>query len=77
MDVHHATLGIYGMGRIGQAIAKRAAGFEMKVIYHNRKRVAPDIEKKLNATYVGKDDLLQAVGFPGAADAVFAGHASH
>ena len=36
VDVHHATLGIIGMGRIGQAIARRAAGFDMRVIYHNR-----------------------------------------
>jgi gluconate 2-dehydrogenase len=63
VDVHHATLGIYGMGRIGQAIAKRAAGFEMKVIYHNRSRVAPDIEKRFNATYVGKADLLRQSDF--------------
>ena len=63
VDVHHATLGVYGMGRIGQAIARRAAGFEMKVIYHNRNRVAPDIEKKLNATYVGKADLLRQSDF--------------
>src|SRR4029453_18969881 len=38
VDGHPATLGIVGMGRIGQAIGKRAAGFDMKVIYHNRKR---------------------------------------
>jgi len=59
IDVHHATLGIFGMGRIGQAIARRAAGFEMKVLYHNRKRVASDIEKRLNATYVTRDELLR------------------
>jgi gluconate 2-dehydrogenase len=59
VDVHHATLGIVGMGRIGQAIAKRAAGFEMKVLYNNRKRVAPDIERRLNATYATKEDLLR------------------
>jgi len=58
IDVHHATLGIFGMGRIGQAIARRAAGFEMKVLYHNRTRVASDLEKRLNATYVTKDELL-------------------
>ena len=45
VDVHHATLGILGMGRIGQAIAKRAAGFEMKVLYNNRKRVAAALEQ--------------------------------
>jgi len=58
IDVHHATLGIFGMGRIGQAIARRAAGFEMKVLYHNRTRVASDLEKRLNATNVTKDELL-------------------
>jgi lactate dehydrogenase-like 2-hydroxyacid dehydrogenase len=51
------------MGRIGQAIAKRAVGFDMKVIYHNRKRVDSGIEKKLNATYVSKEDLLRRSDF--------------
>lgn len=63
VDVHHATLGIVGMGRIGQAIAKRAAGFEMKILYCNRKRVAPDIERRLNATYVSKEELLKQSDF--------------
>jgi glyoxylate/hydroxypyruvate/2-ketogluconate reductase len=63
VDVHHATLGIFGMGRIGQAIARRAAGFEMKVIYHNRKRVAADIEQRCNAAYVTKDELLRQADF--------------
>ncbi len=63
VDVHHATLGIAGMGRIGQAIAKRAAGFDMKVIYHNRTRVAPDIEQRANAAYVSMDELLAQSDF--------------
>lgn len=63
IDVHHATLGIFGMGRIGQAIAKRAAGFDMTVIYHNRNRVAPEIERRLNAAFVSKDELLQRADF--------------
>ena len=63
VDVHHATLGIFGMGRIGQAIARRAAGFEMKVLYHNRKRVAADIERRLNAALVSKDELLRQSDF--------------
>jgi lactate dehydrogenase-like 2-hydroxyacid dehydrogenase len=63
VDVHHATLGIIGMGRIGQAIAKRAAGFDMKVIYHNRQRVAPEIEQRANATYVSMDELLAQSDF--------------
>jgi glyoxylate/hydroxypyruvate/2-ketogluconate reductase len=63
IDVHHATLGIVGMGRIGQAIAKRAAGFDMTVLYHNRKPVAKDIEQRLNARYVGLKDLLAQADF--------------
>ena len=63
IDVHHATLGIFGMGRIGQAIARRAAGFEMKVLYHNRNRVDSDIERRLNATYVTQDELLRQSDF--------------
>ncbi|OGA25889.1 MAG: D-glycerate dehydrogenase [Betaproteobacteria bacterium RIFCSPLOWO2_02_FULL_67_26] len=63
IDVHHATLGIFGMGRIGQAIARRAAGFEMKVLYHNRKRSAPDVERRCNAAYATKEDLLRQSDF--------------
>jgi gluconate 2-dehydrogenase len=63
VDVHHATLGIFGMGRIGQAIARRAAGFEMKVLYHNRSRVAAALEQRLNATYVSKEELLKQSDF--------------
>ena len=58
-DVHGATLGILGMGRIGQAIARRGAlGFGMKVIYHNRSRLAPELEARFQARYVSKDELL-------------------
>ena len=63
VDVHHATLGIIGMGRIGQAIAKRAAGFDMKVIYHNRKRVSPEIETRVNAAHMSMDELLAQSDF--------------
>ena len=63
VDVHHATLGIIGMGRIGQVIAKRATGFDMRVIYHNRKRLAPGIERRLNATWVTRDELLAQADF--------------
>jgi len=63
IDVHHATLGIFGMGRIGQAIARRAAGFEMKVVYHNRRRLAADIERRLGGTYVTQDELLRQADF--------------
>ncbi|MEY4754633.1 MAG: hypothetical protein RJA44_2308 [Pseudomonadota bacterium] len=59
-DVHGATLGILGMGRIGQAIARRGAlGFGMPVIYHNRSRLAPELEAPLGAQWVSFDELLQ------------------
>jgi len=58
VDVHHATLGIIGMGRIGQVIARRALGFDMKVLYHNRNRIAPELEQKCNAAYATLDDVL-------------------
>jgi gluconate 2-dehydrogenase len=59
-DVHGATLGILGMGRIGQAIARRGAlGFGMPVIYHNRSRLDAGIEARLGARYVGKPQLLR------------------
>ena len=58
-DVSGATLGILGMGRIGQAIARRGAlGFGMPVIYHNRSRLAPELEAPLAARWVSKADLL-------------------
>jgi gluconate 2-dehydrogenase len=63
IDVHHATLGIIGMGRIGQAIAKRAAGFDMRVVYYNRRRVAEEIELRLKATWVSFDELLRQSDF--------------
>ncbi|HWI15421.1 MAG TPA: D-glycerate dehydrogenase [Burkholderiales bacterium] len=63
VDVHHATLGIVGMGRIGQVIARRASGFDMKVIYHNRKRIDAGIEQRLNATYASLNDLLERSDF--------------
>ncbi len=62
-DVHHATLGILGMGRIGQAIAKRAGGFDMRVLYHNRGRLPEADERRLNATWVEKDRLLAESDF--------------
>jgi lactate dehydrogenase-like 2-hydroxyacid dehydrogenase len=62
-DVHHATLGIVGMGRVGQAIARRAAGFEMRVIYHNRSRLDAATEQRLNAAYGSLEQLLQEADF--------------
>lgn len=59
-DVHGATLGVLGMGRIGQAIARRGAlGFAMRVIYHNRSRLDAAIESALGARYVDKETLLR------------------
>ena len=59
-DVHGATLGVLGMGRIGQAIARRGAlGFDMRVIYHNRSRLSLDIETELHARHVTKEQLLR------------------
>lgn len=59
-DVHGATLGILGMGRIGQAIARRGAlGFDMPVIYHNRSRLPADQEVPIGARYVDKATLLR------------------
>jgi len=59
-DVHGATLGILGMGRIGQAIARRGAlGFGMRVIYHNRSRLPAEVEQPLGAQHVDKATLLR------------------
>jgi lactate dehydrogenase-like 2-hydroxyacid dehydrogenase len=62
-DVHHATLGILGMGRIGQAVARRALGFDMKVMYHNRTRLMPEKEAACKATWVDKATLLRQSDF--------------
>ena len=59
MDLHHSTVGIIGMGRIGQGIAKRALGFGMKVIYHNRSQLSEADEKSCGASYVSKEELLR------------------
>lgn len=59
-DIHGSRLGILGMGRIGQAIARRAAGFGMEVIYHNRSRLIPELElASHHARYVDKETLLR------------------
>ena len=58
LDVHHATLGIFGLGRIGQVVARRAVGFEMKIIYHDVRRAAPEVEQACRAGFVDKDELL-------------------
>lgn len=62
-DVHSTTLGIIGFGRIGQAMARRAKGFNMRVLYHQRNRAAQEAEKELNADYVSLNELLKNSDF--------------
>ena len=62
-DVHHATLGILGMGRIGQAVARRALGFDMKVIYHKRTPLPAATEAESKARWVDKETLLRESDF--------------
>ncbi len=60
VDVHGSTLGIIGMGRIGQAVARRSMGFNMSVIYNNRSRLAPELEAEANnARHVSREELLR------------------
>lgn len=59
-DIHGSIMGIMGMGRIGQGIARRGAfGFGMKVIYHNRSRLDATLEAECKASYVSKEELLK------------------
>lgn len=62
-DVHHKTLGLLGFGRIGYALAKRAAGFDMQVLYHDAVRADPNLEQAVNARFVDKETLLQESDF--------------
>lgn len=62
-DVHHRTLGLLGMGRIGFAMARRAAGFGMKVLYHNRSQADPELERQVGAVFVDKQTLLKEADF--------------
>lgn len=62
-DVHHKTLGVYGLGRIGQAMARRARGFDMRVLYHSRRRLPEAIERKVGAAYVDRETLLRESDF--------------
>jgi len=61
-DVHHATLGIVGMGRIGRALSRRAKGFQMTILYTDARR-NEDAERELDATYVTLDELLARSDF--------------
>ena len=62
-DVHHATLGIVGFGRIGREMAKRARGFDMQVLYHDVNRASPEDEAALGARPVAMDELLAESDF--------------
>lgn len=57
-DLQGKTLGIFGLGRIGSTLAKRAKSFDMKIIYHNRKQVSKNKEKSLGVKYVTLDKLI-------------------
>jgi len=62
-DVHHATLGIIGMGRIGRTVARRGRGFDMKILYCNRTRAPLDVEQALGARLCTLDELLALSDF--------------
>ena len=62
-DVHHATLGIIGLGRIGSAVARRARGFDMNILYSMPHRATAELEWELGATYVEKEALLRDADF--------------
>lgn len=62
LEVHGATLGIIGMGNIGTQLARRAQGFHMKVLYHNRNR-RPHTEADLGVIYTSKEELLEEADF--------------
>jgi lactate dehydrogenase-like 2-hydroxyacid dehydrogenase len=62
-DLHHRTLGIFGMGRIGQAVARRARGFSMRVLYHDGRRAPEAVERELGLELVSPDALLAESDF--------------
>jgi lactate dehydrogenase-like 2-hydroxyacid dehydrogenase len=63
LPIFGKTLGIIGMGRIGQALARRAVASGMNIIYHNRNRLSPEIEERYGASYVSFDELLRMADF--------------
>jgi glyoxylate reductase len=62
-DIWGKTLGIIGLGRIGRAVARRASGFRMRILYNSTSRAALEIEKELNAEYVSRDAVFQQADF--------------
>jgi glyoxylate reductase len=63
MDVWGKTLGILGFGRIGRAVARRAKGFQMRVIYHSRTRAPAEVERELGAEFLQRDQVLAQADF--------------
>ena len=62
-EVHHKTLGLYGFGRIGQAVGRRARGFSMRVLYHARRRTPEAVEREPGVEFVDRDTLLRESDF--------------
>jgi lactate dehydrogenase-like 2-hydroxyacid dehydrogenase len=62
-DIHHRTLGVFGMGRIGQAVARRGRGFSMRILYNDAQRAPAAVEAELGAEYVSKEQLLREADF--------------
>jgi glyoxylate reductase len=62
-DIHHKTLGIWGFGRIGQAMARRGRGFDMRILYHSRRRADEALERASGARFVDRDTLLRESDF--------------
>lgn len=62
-DIHHRTLGLFGLGRIGQAVARRARGFNMRVLYNDARRAPQEVERELPAEFVDKEQMLRESDF--------------
>lgn len=62
-DIHGKTLGLIGLGRIGSAVARRASGFDMKVLYFDERRLSPEEEAKLGVEFATKEQILKEADF--------------
>jgi len=63
LDIHHRTLGIFGLGRIGAAMARRGKGFAMRILYNDAQRASEALERELGARLVSKEELLRDADF--------------